>query len=648
MCWADFISFKGVERGGAGIFGVKANWKGRVQALVSYNLPKQPAGWNSARKLTSGKDDCMKEAWLIFTPAERRKALGMLVLVILMAGAETLGVVSIMPFLSVLGRPEVVQENEALLAVYEYFEFEGVRDFLIALGLASILLVVGSSAFKIVTQHLLNRFVSMQRHSLSSRLLSRYLHQPYEFFLSRNPAILSKNVLSEVDQLMVDLVQPLSKLIAQGAVVLAMVLLVLFYDPLMAVCIVAVVGLLYGVIYGVVRRRLGRIGSERRDSNGARFQACNEALGGIKDVKVTHSASAYLQKFNHASRTFSRHTAANETLNQSPLYLVESVGYGGLIVVALVLLARSNDTAQVLPALGLYGFAAYRMLPSAQIMYRGFARLKFVSASLNAILSDLGLPQEGPVRPSEPLSLKREIRLQDIQYAYPASPSKPVLQNFNLVIEVNTSVGIVGRSGAGKSTLMDILLGLLEPQVGTMMVDGAPITAENVTAWQRSIGYVPQHIYLADASVKENIAFGVPREQIDMTAVERAARAAQIHEFVLNELPQEYDTTVGDRGIRLSGGQRQRVGIARALYRDPSVLLLDEATSALDSETETAFNEALKALAGKMTMVVISHKEASLNSCHTVVSLGPTSTSGDSRPRESKLGMNELGLQRGS
>ncbi|MFV0278275.1 MAG: ABC transporter transmembrane domain-containing protein, partial [Parahaliea sp.] len=360
----------------------------------------------------------MKKLWYILLPAERRKVLGMLVMVVLMAVAETVGVISITPFLSVLGRPDIIRENPALMAAYNTLGFAGSRDFTIALGLLSIVLVIASSVFKTVTLHLVNRFVHLLRHSLSARLLSLYLHQPYEFFLDRNPAILSKNVLSEVDQLLFDLVQPLSQLVAQGVVVVAMTLVVFLYDPLMAICIVGVLGLLYGIIYGLVRKRLEVIGGERRDANGLRYKACNEVFGGIKDVKVTHSAAAYQRKFNEASRLLSRHSATSETLNQSPLYIVESVGYSGLILIALLLLLRSNDIGQVLPALGLYGFAAYRMLPAAQVMYRGLAKLKFSTAALNAIHSDFQLLIEGREGSSTILPLKQEIRLQGIRYAY--------------------------------------------------------------------------------------------------------------------------------------------------------------------------------------------------------------------------------------
>lgn len=564
----------------------------------------------------------LKKIWSIFTPAEQHKSIWMLVLVVLMAMAETLGVLSIMPFLSVLGRPAVIHENPALQAIYDHSGFHSSRDFIVALGLTSITIVIVASAFKTVALHLLNRFVHLERHSISSRLLSRYLHQPYEFFLSRNSSVLGKNVLSEVDQLLFELIQPLSQLIAQGSVVLAMALLIFCYDPWTAICIITVLGLLYGAIYGLVRKRLVRIGKERQTANAQRYLACNEALGGIKDVKITHSANAYQKQFDNASRLLSRHMAANDTLSQSPLYLVEATGYSMLIVVALALLLRSNDIAHVLPALGLYGFAAYRMLPAAQIMYRGFARLRVSSSALQSIHSDLTLPEEHATAGTSVLAPRREIRLQGVRYAYPSAPEKPIFDDFDLVIPANTSIGIAGKSGAGKSTLMDLLLGLLQPGSGALSIDGTIINADNSASWQRAIGYVPQHIFLADTSVAENIAFGVPSKSIDMQAVERAARAAQIHDFIVGELPLGYHTEVGDRGIRLSGGQRQRLGIARALYRDPAVLFMDEATSALDPQTENALNEAIRALAGSKTIVVIAHKEASLRNCNEIVSIG--------------------------
>jgi ABC-type multidrug transport system fused ATPase/permease subunit len=571
--------------------------------------------------------ESLKKIWETLTPSERRRSLGMLALVMLMAIAESIGVLSIMPFLSVLGRPEVIHENRYLARAYQALGMQDNRSFIIAMGIASITLVVLSSLFKAITLHFLNRFVHLVRHASSARLLSRYLHQPYEFFLGHNPSILAKNVLSEVDQLMFGAMQPLSQLIAQGALVLAMALLIFIYDPWTALCIVLALTLLYAAIYTLASKYLARSGREGLSANGQRYQSCNEALGGIKELKITHSASTYLDNFNRASREFSRHTANSETLAQSPLYLVEATGYSMLILVALVLLTRSNDIAHVLPAMGLYGFAAYRMLPSAQIMYRSFAKLRFSAASLDIIHGDLTLPEARPEAVAARLIPQHDISLKNIRFAYPNRPNKPVLDDFNLTIPANTSIGIAGPSGAGKSTMMDILLGLLSPQAGALTVDGIVIDKGNQAAWQLAIGYVPQHIYLADASIKANIAFGVTDDAIDMQAVVRAASAAQIHDFITQELAHGYDTPVGDRGIRLSGGQRQRVGIARALYRDPAVLFFDEATSALDAQTEEALNDAIRQLSGKKTIVVIAHKEASLRECEHVVMLQPSAAS---------------------
>lgn len=562
----------------------------------------------------------LSKIWALFLPSEKRRALLMLGLVTLMAAAETLGVLSIMPFLSVLARPGIVNEHPVLRTIYQNSGSESIRDFLVILGLATMVVVVISSALKTVTLHVVNRFVHFQRHSLSSRLLSRYLHQPYEFFLSRNPSELSKNILSEVDQLTFELLQPLSMLIAQGTIVLAVSLVVFIYDPMMAILIMLALGLLYGGIYLLARTRLARIGALRTAANTARYKSCNEALGGIKDVKVTGASSVYLGMFSRSSREFSRHSATAETLSQSPLYIVEAVGYSGLIMISLALLTRSQDIALVLPALGLYGFSAYRLLPAVQIMYRGFARLRFSTAVLDGVHHDLSLPARTEQTGGGPIVPQREIRLQNVWYAYPSAPDNPVLNDLTLVIPAKTIVGIVGKSGTGKSTIMDLILGLLHPQSGSVRVDDIDLTPKNTHQWQLSIGYVPQHIYLADTSVAENIAFGVPKQNIDMRAVERAARTAQIHDFIVNELPYGYLTPLGDRGTRLSGGQRQRVGIARALYRDPPVLLFDEATSALDRDTEEAVNRALKNVTGKKTIVIISHKETSLVHCHKVIS----------------------------
>lgn len=576
----------------------------------------------------------LKKIWGIIAPAERRKAAWILALVITMAAVETLGVLSIMPFLSVLGRPEVIHENRYLHQAFDQWGFRSERDFIVVLGVASIVIVIVSSTFKAFALHSINRFVHMQRHSISCRLLARYLSQPYAFFLERNTADLSKNILSETDQLLFNLIQPFAQMIAQGVIILAMSVLIICYDPLLALVALLGVVAIYGTIYGVVRKRLESGGVERVRANQDRYQACSEALGGIKDVKITQSGAMYLSRFERASRQYSRHLANNDTLSQTPLYLVEAAGYSGMIIVALALLWRSGDIAHVLPALGLYGFSAYRLLPAAQIVYRGIAKLKFSSPALAVLDADLALPMRPTEGPVDVLQVREGIKLEDIRFSYPSAPERLVLDEFNLVVPAGTSVGIMGASGVGKSTVMDLLLGLLEPQQGHLLVDGKVVAASNVGKWQRSVGYVPQHIYLADSTLAQNIALGVAPADIDHEAVVRAASAAQLHEFIVDKLPLAYETFVGERGVRLSGGQRQRLGIARALYRDPSILFFDEATSALDPGTERAVNDAIRLLAGEKTIVVIAHKLESLQYCDSVVHLkeGGMGESGPRRP----------------
>lgn len=564
----------------------------------------------------------LHKVWTLFTPPEQRKAIGMLLLIICMAVLETVGVLSITPFLSVLARPGIIQENPWLRSIYERFEFSSLSEFMSALGMVTIAIVVGTSIFKTLTFHYVGRFVHMQRQSLGVRLLSIYLHQPYEFFLTRNSSELAKNVHLEVEQVIFQLLQPLSMLIAQGAVAIAMMILVFTYDPWMATCILTTIGALYAFIYILVRKRLARIGKIRIEEDTRRYQSCNEALTGIKDVKVNHAADAYLKIYAKSSHEFSRHSATAETLSQSPLYIVEAVGYSGLIIIALILLWKTGDSTHILPTLGLYGFAAYRLLPAAQIMYRGFARLKFSSASLELLHADLNLKKEGSkISDSTFPELKKGILINNVSYAYPLLKNKNIIENINLFIPAKKTTRISGKSGSGKSTLMDIILGLLKPQSGLIQIDDVILSNENSKAWQLSVGYVPQTIYITNTTIAENIAFGISRNNIDMHAVEFAAKMAQIHDFIVSELPEKYNSTLGEQGIRLSGGQRQRIGIARALYKNPSVILFDEATSALDQETEKYLNDALFEISKEKTIIIITHNEEQPSRYHNVINI---------------------------
>ncbi|MHA3056499.1 ABC transporter ATP-binding protein [Acinetobacter sp. ANC 5584] len=566
--------------------------------------------------------DIIFRLWETLTQLEKRKFVIVLILTILMAFLETLGVISIMPFLAVLSSPNIIQNDQKFYYFYEFLNAQSYTNFIIKLGLVSMALIILSAIFKVIHSYGTSRFVSLQRHYLSTRLLSIYLKQDYEFFIQKNSSELTKNILSQIDQLVDSIIQPIMIIISYGLVIFAMIMLIFMHNPYIAITAFILFLMVYVLIYLGVRKFLGRIGQEFHYANSERYKACNEVLGGIKDVKINHADQGYLKHFQEQSRIFARHLAANQTVGNVPLLLVEAMGYCAIIGLAIGLVLNNQNISTILPSLGLFGFAAYRMLPAAQNIYRAISSMRFSLDSANKILDDLYLPTLVDQKQHYPqLRFKHHIELRNVSYAYPSDPHKNVLENFSLVIPCKNSIGIIGKSGSGKSTLMDILLGLLEPQQGELLVDGIVINKTNVHSWQNLVGYIPQFIYLADDTIAQNIAFGVPKDNIDMNAVIKAAKAAQIHEFIVNNLKDGYDTFVGERGVMLSGGQRQRIGIARALYRDPQVLFMDEATSALDTETEQAVNEAIQGLSGEKTMVIIAHRESAIEKCKYILKL---------------------------
>ena len=567
----------------------------------------------------------LKQLWQILSPLDKRKVIYVFILVMGMAFIESAGVISIMPFLAVLSNPNVVESNSYLKQLYDFTGAANKQNFILYLGFLSLFVVMCSTVFKIVTQYAVNRFANLQRHYFSTRLLKTYLQQNYEFFIQRNSATLAKNILSEVDQLIWTMILPALSLMSYGVVLLSMVGILLLYDPLMAIATAFVLGLFYASIYMLVRKKLTQIGQEFTQANKERYQTCQEALAGIKDVMINNAEHGYIKQFEESSRVFARHIATRETLGQVPLNVIETVGYGCLIGLAMLLVVSGKEVSHILPVLGLYGFAAYRMLPAAQNMYRAISQIKFSEQVLSVLKPEFALEKDELKHiekdSTQYLKFEHSIRLENISFAYPNRIESPILNNFSLEVKKNASLGIVGKSGSGKSTLMDIMLGLLFPQQGKVYIDDVELTADNITQWRDLVGYVPQNIYLADKTIAENIAFGIATADIDLKRVEFVARQAQIDDFIQSQLPLGYHTLVGERGVMLSGGQRQRIGIARALYKNPQVLFMDEATSALDTETEQAVNEAIQNLNGKMTMVIIAHRESAVAQCNQILKL---------------------------
>ncbi|PPE76827.1 ABC transporter ATP-binding protein [Kaistia algarum] len=454
-------------------------------------------------------------------------------------------------------------------------------------------------------------------------MLEIYLKQNYSFFIQRNSADLTKFLLNDVDQVVWGVLKPLLTILSYGLIVIAMVILLIFYDPLMAFTTAGVIITFYTMMFLVVKKFMKKISQEFSKANQERYQSCQEVFGGIKDVMINHAHDYYYERFDRNSRIYARHYASQESLGQIPLHIIETIGYGCLIILAIFLVLQNHSVGIILPVIGLYGVAAYRMLPAAQNIYRAITTYKFSEHILNSVVQEFELSEikNGQKVKSEIINFDHHIELIDVSFAYPNHPEKQILNHINIKIEKNTSLGVTGKSGSGKSTLMDIMLGLLQPTSGTLKIDGKVINQENVRNWQSLVSYVPQFIYLADMTVAENIAFGIAKDRIDFEMVKNAAKLAQIDEFITQKLKDGYNTIIGEHGILLSGGQRQRLGIARALYKQPQVIFMDEATSALDTETEKAVNEAIQSLNGKMTMVIIAHRESAIEKSHSILRL---------------------------
>ena len=529
---------------------------------------------------------------------------------------------SILPFMAVLANPELVQTNSALNFAFNLSRHIGIHapeQFLFALGLMVFVLLVTSLGFKALTTYAQTRFALMREYSISKRLVEGYLYQPYSWFLSRHSADLGKTILSEVGMVIGGGMIPLMTLIAQSAVALALLILLIIVDPLLALSVGVVMGLAYAGIYAFMSGWLKLLGQARIDANQERFTAVSEAFGAAKEVKVGGLEQVYIQRFAKPAEIYAKGQATAQVINQLPRFALEAIAFGGMLLVILYLMAKSGGFAAALPIIALYAYAGYRLMPALQNIYGAFTKMRFHSPGIDALHQELSNLQAADDRsdPITPLLFSQAITLNHLSYRYPNAP-EPALKGIDLSILAHGTVGFVGATGSGKTTMVDVILGLLEPQEGALKIDGQPITAANRRQWQRAIGYVPQHIYLADESVAANIALGVDARNIDQLAVERVAKIANLHDFVVDDLPQGYATTVGERGVRLSGGQRQRIGIARALYHNPQVLILDEATSALDNLTEKVVMEALNNLGHDITIILVAHRLSTVRRCDQI------------------------------
>jgi len=570
--------------------------------------------------------DIIRKISALLSKRERRQ-LYLLAIAILGIGLlQMTSLVSIMPFLSVASNPSTIESNTALRWTYEFFGFTSTNQFLFVLGLVVLAMLLISNASIATVTWLRLRYVWMRNYTLSRRLLHSYLHRPYSFFLGRNSADLSKNILSEIQQVIAGLLMPGLQVLASVIIALLIVAMLLVIDPLLAVLIAAATGGIYGAVYMLSKGYLAQIGKKYVLANEARYQSATEVLRGIKEVKLLGKEDVFLKQYAASSERLAVYQANSGAIASIPRYALEVITFGTILSATLYLLITRGTLQEAIPVLGLYVFAGYRLMPAFSQIFSGVTAVRFNTAALNNLYDELVSANDAPTtgensthkqHREDRLLLKQTLELHEATFYYPGT-SKPALERVSLTIDANTTIGLVGKTGSGKTTTVDILLGLLVPQTGTLLVDKVDIYNGWMRAWQNNLGYVPQFIYLSDDTVAGNIAFGVPKENIDNEAVQRAASIAHIHDFIETELPQNYDTYVGEQGVRLSGGERQRIGIARALYHNPGVLVLDEATSSLDNQTERSVMDAIYGLSHQKTIIIISHRSTTVEACDRI------------------------------
>lgn len=561
----------------------------------------------------------------LLTAREKKQLFWLFVAILLMALFEMVGIASIMPFMAVVANPAVIETNFWLQLVYDGLHFNDKREFLVFLGFGVFVVLVFNNCFKAVIVWLTLRYDNNLYYTLSQRLLNKYLLRSYVFYLNRNTTELGKNVLNEVRNVIIGVLSPGVQVLSGGLIIVCIFVLLMIVDPGIAMTIAAILGGGYACAYLAARQRLAVIGREQVEANAMKFKVAGEALSGIKDLKVLGREPYFLDLFSvHAKRHADNNVRAG-VIAQLPRYALEILAFGGILAIVLYFLRTGQNVEKLVPVMALYAFAGYRLMPALQQIFAGVASLRANMAVLDLLHRDMGVASLAMDEPpmatdhmeAEPLAFTREMHLEDVSFQYPGA-REPVLRDIDLTIAANTTVAFVGATGSGKTTMVDLILGLLAPASGHMFVDGCEIAGPTLARWQRNLGYVPQSIFLTDDTLMRNIAFGVPDAEIDREAVFRAARIANLTGFVERDLPDGFDTVIGERGVRLSGGQRQRIGIARALYRDPAVLVLDEATSALDGLTEDAVMDAIRTLSRKKTIIMVAHRLSTVRDCDVI------------------------------
>jgi ABC-type bacteriocin/lantibiotic exporter with double-glycine peptidase domain len=564
----------------------------------------------------------LKRLWIHINRRRRSQFIFLLVLMLLASFAEILSIGAVLPFLGVLTAPERIFRFPPMQSTFQALGLIEPTQLLLPLTIFFGIAVLISGATRMILLWATTRFSFSVGSELSNIIYRRTLYQPYIVHVARNSSEVISGISVKVHNVIYTILIPILTIIS-SVVMLVIILIGLFFvDPFIAICAFGGFGLIYLIIIRMAKKRLSVNGLRIAHESTQVIKALQEGLGGIRDVLIDGSQATYCQIYHNADISLRRAQGNTQFISQSPRFIMEALGMLLIAILAYLLAKQPDGIAKAIPILGALALGAQRLLPVLQQTYGALTAMQAGQASLHDAIDLLEqpLPEYADKKVEESLIFKDNITLKKIGFRY--SPQMPyILKNVNLKITKGSRIGFIGITGSGKSTLLDIVMGLLNPTDGVIEVDGRPVLTDNTRGWQAHLAHVPQAVFLADSTIEQNIAFGVPMDQIDSQRVRVAAQQAQIADSI-ESWPKQYKTLVGERGICLSGGQRQRIGIARALYKKADVIIFDEATSALDSETEQAVMQAIDGLSEELTLLIIAHRITTLKSCTQIVEMG--------------------------
>lgn len=545
----------------------------------------------------------------------------LMVLTLVASFAEVVSIGAVLPFISILIAPKKVWDHSVVSHNATVLGITSAEQLVMPLTAGFVVIALFAGSVRLLQLWANTKFAFASGADLSIEVYRRTLYQPYCVHIGRNSSEVVSGIITKVNDVVFWALLPMLTLISSVVLLVSVTITLLFIDTLVAVTAIAGFGACYGVITWVSRRRLRSNAQRITIEQNQVIKTLQEGLGGIRDVLLDGTQPVYCESYRKADRPLRQAYGSNIFIAGSPRFAMEALGMALIACIAFALSRETEGVGSALPVLGALALGAQRLLPALQQGYSAWASIigSYASLADMIVLLDQPLPEE-MLRPAPaPLPFEHSIRFSEVKFRY-SSDGPWVLDGLNLTIPKGSRVGIIGRTGSGKSTVLDLLMGLLTPTEGALLVDDESCAGNQVRAWQKSIAHVPQSIFMADTTLAENIAFGVPKDDIDMDRVRRVARQAQIADFIESR-PLGYQAHVGERGIRLSGGQRQRIGIARALYKQAKVLVFDEATSALDSATELSVMDAIDGLDRDLTILLIAHRITTLSRCDMIIEL---------------------------